>query len=36
VARRPALDAPYQTLIADLEQAVRRVHRSGGAGRTKG
>jgi ribonuclease P protein component len=36
VARRPALDAPYQTLIADLEQAVRRVHRSGGAGRTRG
>jgi ribonuclease P protein component len=36
VARRPALDAPYQTLIADLEQAVRRVHRSGGTGRTRG
>jgi ribonuclease P protein component len=34
VARRPALDAPYQTLIADLERTVRRLH--GGAARSKG
>ena len=38
VARRPALAAPYGALVADLEQAVRRLHRAGStrAGHTKG
>jgi ribonuclease P protein component len=33
VARRPALDAPFPTLLSALEQAVERVHRSARAAR---
>jgi ribonuclease P protein component len=30
VARRPALDAPYAALVADLEKTMRQLHRARG------